>query len=340
MKLSDLEYPVESQIIAQEPCRVRDQSRLMILHRESARIEHGTFRQIGDFMEPGSLLVLNDSKVFPARIRGRKASGGKIELILLRNRSLHGWEALMKGKFRAGSRLIFKEGLSARLVSSLSGGSVLVEFEAGEKEVRDYLQKNGEVPLPPYIRRSAGPDDRSGYQTVYAKNTGSVAAPTAGLHFTPSLLKRLEEKGIEIVYLTLHVGIGTFRPIVADTCENHRMDPERYSITEKAAESLRRAKGEQRRIFAVGSTSARALESNARMPAPEQFGSSETDLFIFPGYSFKMVDALITNFHLPRSTVLALAAAFAGRELLFRAYESAIREGYRFYSYGDAMLIL
>jgi S-adenosylmethionine:tRNA ribosyltransferase-isomerase len=343
MKVSDFDYPAENQIIAQYPSSLRDSSRLMILKRKSGEIQHRRFENLPDLIEPGSLLVLNDSKVFPARLKGEKESGGKTEILLLREAKPFLWEALLRGKFRENQRLVFKGGLAGKLIAALGEGKVLIEFMEAESKVRNYLLKFGEIPLPPYIQRKDGSlerEDRENYQTVYAKHFGSVAAPTAGLHFTSTLLNRLRNKGIKIAAVTLHVGLGTFKGITCESIEDHRMDPEYFAVSEESAEAIRLAKSENRRIIAVGSTSTRVLESIAASDGGVSSQEGSTDLFIFPGYSFKLVQGLITNFHLPKSTLFVLTAAFAGREKIFDAYQVAIREGYRFYSYGDAMVIL
>lgn len=342
MKLSDFDYPAENQIIAQSPCLVRDRSRLMLLHRETGEILHQKFENLPDFIEPGSLLVLNDSRVFPARLRGEKQSGGKTEILLLGKSGSSSWEALLKGKFRENQILNFKGGLAGRLVKNLEEGKVLVEFKENEEALRNHFLEYGEVPLPPYIKREKGQflkDDSENYQTVYAKSYGSVAAPTAGLHFTRSLLDRIQQKGIETAAVTLHVGPGTFKGVTCEKIEDHRFDPENYSVSEESAEKIRFAKSEKRKIIAVGTTSARVLETIVTPEGEVMAGNGSTALFIFPGYSFKIVDALVTNFHLPKSTLLMLVSAFAGREKIFKAYASAIQERYRFYSYGDAMFI-
>lgn len=343
MKLSDFNYPAENQIIAQTPSFIRDRSRLMVLHRKTGQILHRTFEDLLYFLDPGSVLVLNDSKVFPARLRGMKESGGKTEILLLGKRAPSRWEVLLKGTFRKDQNLFFRGGLAGRLVESLEDGRALIEFKGEDQFIQNHFLRYGEVPLPPYIKRGKDDllnEDRENYQTVYAKSYGSVAAPTAGLHFTPSLLNRIQQKGIEIVAVTLHVGPGTFKGIAVAEIENHRMDPESYLVSEESVKTIRLAKSEKRKIIAVGTTSARVLETISTPEGEVIAGNGSTDLFIFPGYSFKIVDALVTNFHLPKSTLLMLTAAFSGREQLLTAYGIAIQESYRFYSYGDAMFIL
>lgn len=343
MKLSEFDYPAENKIIAQSPSGVRDKSRLMILHRKSGKIQHLLFENLPDLIDPGSLLIINDSKVFPARLKGVKKSGGKTEILLLREKTSCLWEALLKGRFKEGQTLYFTGGLTGKLVSALGEGKVLIEFKEDGSFVRNHLFRFGEVPLPPYIRRNDGKsmaEDSASYQTVYARSYGSVAAPTAGLHFTPHLLNRLQERGVEIASVTLHVGWGTFKGISSENVEEHRMESEYYCVSEDSAQAIRMAQSEKRKIIAVGTTSARVLESIAAPDRAISSGESSTELFIFPGYSFKIVEALITNFHLPMSTLLVLVSAFAGREQILRAYQTAILEKYRFYSYGDAMFIL
>ncbi|MBI1822903.1 MAG: tRNA preQ1(34) S-adenosylmethionine ribosyltransferase-isomerase QueA [Nitrospirae bacterium] len=343
MKLSEFDYPAENQIIAQSPSGVRDQSRLMVLHRKTGKIQHFRFENLPDLIEPESLLIVNDSKVFPARLKGVKKSGGKTEILLLREKNTCQWEALLRGRFREDQTLYFEGGLAGKLVSALGEGKVLIEFKEEGSFVRNHLLRFGEVPLPPYVRRDGGKseaEDFANYQTVYARSYGSVAAPTAGLHFTPQLLNRLQRRGVEIAAVTLHVGWGTFKGISSENVEEHRMDSENYCVSEESAKAIRMAHSEKRKIIAVGTTSARVLESIATPERAFSSGEGSTELFIFPGYSFNIVEALITNFHLPRSTLLVLVSAFAGREQILKAYQTAILEKYRFYSYGDAMFIL
>ncbi|MFI5303582.1 MAG: tRNA preQ1(34) S-adenosylmethionine ribosyltransferase-isomerase QueA [Nitrospiria bacterium] len=343
MKVSDFDYPLDNQIIAQYPCRIRDQCRLMVLRRETGQIEHKTFEDIPGFIDPGSLLVINDSRVFPARLRGEKRSGGKLEILILKKKDSSHWEALFKGKYKDNLTLLFKGGLKGRLVKALEKGKVLIDFQIDEKNIENHFLKYGEVPIPPYIKRTEAESlsiDSENYQTVYANAYGSVAAPTAGLHFTPKLLKRIRQKGVEIAVVTLHVGLGTFKGISCESVEDHKMETECYSVSEESAKIIRLAKSEKRKIISVGTTTTRVLETISTPEGKVASGNGNTDLFIFPGYSFKIVDALVTNFHLPKSTLLVLASAFAGRERLLRAYDTAIGMGYRFYSYGDAMFIL
>ncbi len=310
---------------------------------------HRSFRDLGRVLRPGDLLVLNDTKVIPARLYGRRRGGGKVEVLLIAEEARNRWWALVKpGRgLPVGRRLRFQEGVWAEVLDCGEGGRRLLQFD-GTTDIFALLPRLGEMPLPPYIKREAGSpvrsDDRAldakRYQTVYAKDSGAIAAPTAGLHFTEPLLADLERQGVEIASLTLHVGVGTFKPVTADRVEEHRMAPERYLIPEKTAAAIKRAKTEGRRVVAVGTTTTRALEDAARQGEVVRAGEGTAFLFITPGHRFQVVDALLSNFHLPRSTLLILVSTFAGRDLIFKAYTEAIRERYRFYSYGDAMVIV
>lgn len=345
MELKAFSYELPKSLIAAYPSRQREASRLLVLRRESGQILHAVFSELGNFLIPGDLLVLNDTKVFPARLRGTKESGGKAEVLLLERfadqRSL--WIALIEQakKPPVGSRIYFSDALEADVIGDLGGGRFGLEFYS-TGDFADQLEALGEPPLPPYIRRHRAtmPLDWERYQTVYAAHAGAIAAPTAGFHFTPGLFDQLSAKAIERALLTLHVGPGTFQPVRAAQIENHRMEGERYLLPAEAAEKINRAKANGRRVVAVGSTSTRTLEWIARKKGGIQADEGMARLFIRPGDSFRVVDALITNFHLPGSTPLVLVAAFAGLELVRRAYAEAIRLQYRFYSYGDAMLIL
>lgn len=334
MKRSLLEYDLPKESIAQHPRSRRDGSRLLHLPRGGGDPVHGRFRDLPGLLREGDLLVLNDTAVRQARLLGRRETGGKVEVLLLR-REGEAWMALTKcrGRLRAGERLIF-EGAEARVEGPAGAGEWRVTLDVSE----EILQRLGEPPLPPYIRRPEGPDerDRHRYQTVYASAVGSVAAPTAGLHFTRPLIRRLRRKGVEILPLALHIGPGTFRPIRADDVEDHRMDSEPYRIPPETVMGIDRARREGRRVIAVGTSTTRALETYSRTGNR----SGDADLFIHPPFDFRIVDGLITNFHLPGSTLIALVAAMVGRERILETYEDAARAGYRFYSYGDAMLIL
>jgi S-adenosylmethionine:tRNA ribosyltransferase-isomerase len=328
---SDFDYHLPPERIAQEAAP-RGESRLLVLDREGPD-RHARIHDLPRLLRPGDLLVLNDTRVIPARLYGRRPSGGRMEVLLIERRGEREWDALVKPGRRAqpGTRIDFEDGLAAEVVDKREDGRHLLRFS---EPVEPHLDRLGHIPLPPYIHRPDTPADRERYQTVYARHPGSVAAPTAGLHFTEELLREIEAAGIEIARVTLHVGIGTFKPVSAERIEEHRMESERYEISEETAAALRRA----RRVVAVGTTVVRTLESAAR-DGEVQPGSGSTELFITPGFNFQVVDALLTNFHLPRSTLLMLVSAFAGRERVLAANEEAIREGYRFYSYGDAMLV-
>jgi len=338
IRAEDFDYALPPDRIAQHPVEPRDHARLMVLHRDSGKLEHRRFYEVVDYLRRGDVLVINETRVFPARLVGKRPSGGKVELLLVRPLGRDTWEALAKPgrKVRPGERLLFGEGkLTGEVVERTEDGKRVVRF-SGDIET---LRNLGQVPLPPYIRRSPIPEDRERYQTVYARVEGSVAAPTAGLHFTEELLERLREKGVEVVPIVLHVGPGTFRPVRGEVSE-HRMEAEYYEVSPRAAEVVNLAREKGGRVVAVGTTSVRTLETVADEEGRVRPGSGWTELFIYPPYRFRVVDALITNFHLPRSTLLMLVAAFAGRERVLEAYMEAVRLGYRFYSYGDAMLII
>lgn len=338
MNLSDFDYELDERLIAQYPNPARDRSRLMVLDRAEKRFAHRVFKEILKYFRPGDLLILNDTKVFPARLIGRrKDTGGKIEILLIREDHDHTWEVLAKGNLRPGVIILFDQGISGELRDSLGEGRFLVRFSLDSNILTERI---GSIPLPPYIKRVADKEDEERYQTIWARSTGSIAAPTAGLHFTDRLLKETGSSGVDILFLTLHIGPGTFQPIRADRIEDHKMEAEYYNISQDTAIAIRRAKEEGRRIIALGTTAARALETIFSPDLSIISLQGHTGLFIYPGYRFKIVDCLITNFHLPMSTLFLLASAFAGRELIISAYKEAMRLGYRFYSYGDAMLIL
>ncbi len=349
LRISDFEYPLDPSFIAQEPSPRREAARLMVCRGGADGVVHTAFNRIGDHLEDGALLVLNDTKVFPARLAGRKAgTGGRVEVLLLRDRGGGEWECLLKpGRRLAKGAEIEFEGspLVGRVGDRVRGGTFAVGFR-GTEEIEREIDRIGRVPLPPYIRRPpagsrcAPCDDRERYQTVYARRRGAVAAPTAGLHFSAELLERLAARGIATTALTLHVGPGTFLPVREEYVDDHRMHPEWYEIREETAARIARARGEGRRLVAVGTTVARALEAAADEGGAVRPGAGWTDIFIRPPYRFKVVQNLLTNFHLPGSTLLMLVAALAGRETVLGLYETAKRERYRFYSYGDAMLVL
>ncbi len=348
MRLEDFDYHLPPDRIAQDPLEPRDSSRLLVLNRASGEIRHAVFREIGDFLEEGDLLVFNDTRVLPARLYARKrGTGGRVEILLLRRREERTWEALVGGKrVQTGASLVLageKESagaVQAEVAGDLGGSIRLLRFS---QPITPRLAAFGHTPLPPYIHKKLRDPER--YQTVYARDPGSAAAPTAGLHFTPELIARLEGRGVRTAFVTLHVGLDTFAPVTEQRVEDHVLHAEWIDVPARAAESVNRARAEGRRVIAVGTTSVRALESAAR-DAETRGGrelaafAGDTRLFILPGYRFRAVDAMVTNFHLPRSTLLMMVSAFAGRERILRAYAEAIRLTYRFYSFGDAMLIL
>ncbi|MFQ5913969.1 MAG: tRNA preQ1(34) S-adenosylmethionine ribosyltransferase-isomerase QueA [Nitrospinota bacterium] len=346
MDISEFDYPLPGDRIAQEPLPDRDASKLLVLDRRTAGVSHHVFRDLPDLLDPQDLLVMNDTKVIPARVLGKKAkTGGSVEFLLLEDRGSGFWECLARGKgrLRVGTTIEFAEGVRAVVESKGDSERIQVRFTPLEG-FRQWLARRGRVPLPPYILRPDRPEDRERYQTVYARAEGAVAAPTAGLHFTHALMQRLEERGIERVSVTLHVGPGTFRPIRTRRVEDHAMDPERTHVSPDGARRIQEAQAAGRCIAAVGTTVVRTLEGRA-VSGPHgeitlQPGWAPVSLYISPGYRFRLVGALVTNFHLPRSTLLVLVSAFAGRERILEAYEEALRKNYRFYSYGDAMLIL
>ncbi len=345
MKTSDFDYDLPQELIAQSPIEPRDASRLMVLDRRTGAIEHRTFHDLADYVAAGDVLICNQSRVIPARLFGHKVpTGGKVELLLVAKRGEQVWEVLTKGrKVRVGTQIELNndkgEGLIGRVVGQAGDGTRLMEFQSPIEPLLDDL---GVVPLPPYIHEPLEEPER--YQTIYARVKGSVAAPTAGLHFTPQLMEDLEAKGVEFAFVTLHIGLDTFRPVRTENIEDHPMHSEHCQISPRVAEQINHAKAQGRRIIAVGTTSVRVLETAVHNPEPETWNlkpfTGWTNLFIYPGYPFRAVDALITNFHLPHSTLLMLVAAFAGKELIDQAYQEAIQRKYRFYSFGDAMLIL
>jgi len=340
LRVSGFDYELPEELIAQTPVEPRDAARLLVVHRDTGRMEHRVFRDLPQYLRAGDVLVLNDTRVMPARLFGVKAStGGRVEVMLLQRRGPDTWEALVRPGRRlpVGTQIVFGEGqLSAHVIDRTEAGGRVLRFVPAD-DLDERLRELGQVPLPPYIRAPLADPER--YQTVYARDAGSAAAPTAGLHFTTELLERLERMGVEVVHLTLHVGLGTFRPVQVERVEEHRMHAEYFSVPEATAEAVNAAKREGRRVVAVGTTVARTLEASAA-DGQVRGGDGWTDLFIYPGYRWKIVDALITNFHLPRSTLLMLVSAFLGRERTLAAYQEAVRQRYRFYSLGDAMLIL
>lgn len=341
MKRQDFYFELPEELIAQDPLEDRSGSRLLVVDKETGEVSHHIFKEIIDYLEPGDCLVLNDTKVIPARLIGAKEdTGGKIEVLLLKRREDHIWETLVKPgrKARCGTRISFGDGmLTGEVVEIAEEGNRLIRFEY-EGIFEEILDRLGQMPLPPYITHQL--EDKNRYQTVYARHTGSAAAPTAGLHFTPELLKAIEEKGVDIAEVTLHVGLGTFRPVKTENILEHHMHSEYYRIEEEAAEKINRAKEKGNRVICVGTTSCRTIESAADEKGRLRACSGWTDIFIYPGYQFRVLDCLITNFHLPESTLIMLVSALAGREHVLEAYEEAVRERYRFFSFGDAMLVI
>ncbi|MGM9522261.1 MAG: tRNA preQ1(34) S-adenosylmethionine ribosyltransferase-isomerase QueA [Oscillospiraceae bacterium] len=340
MKTSDFFYDLPKELIAQTPLDKRDESRLMLLDKETGKVEHRHFYELPDFLNPGDCLVLNDSRVLPARLFGKRPTGGAVEVLLLNDKGSGVWECLTRPgkKTRAGMELVFGDGeLTARVLSEIEGGNRLIKFDYDGIFI-EILERLGRMPLPPYIHEELHDSER--YQTVYSRELGSAAAPTAGLHFTPELLKKIEDKGIPLAYVTLHVGLGTFRPVKEDEIENHDMHSEFCQISPEAAEIINRTKKNGGRVVCIGTTSCRTVESFADNDGFLKPCSGWTNIFIYPGYKFKCLDALVTNFHLPESTLLMLVSALAGRENVLAAYEEAVRERYRFFSFGDAMLIM
>lgn len=340
MKVADFDYFLPEELIAQHPVEPRDASRLLVLHRENGLIEHKIFHEIIDFFQPGDVLVINDTKVLPARIFATRETGAVIEVVLLKQLNYNSWEVLVRPgrKVKPGTRLIFAAGeLEAVCRGETEAGGRILEFSFAGNFFA-ILDRIGQMPLPPYIKEKL--EDRDRYQTVYAREKGSAAAPTAGLHFTHELLSKIEKRGIIIATVMLHVGLGTFRPVKAENVEDHLMHDEYYEVNAENAEKINRAKRQGGRVIAVGTTSTRTLETVSSENGEVFAQQGWTRSFIYPGYTFKVVDALITNFHLPKSTLLMLVSALAGRENVLRAYEEAVRLQYRFFSFGDAMLII
>ncbi|MBK9601017.1 MAG: tRNA preQ1(34) S-adenosylmethionine ribosyltransferase-isomerase QueA [Anaerolineales bacterium] len=349
MKTSDFDYVLPESSIAQTPAEPRDSSRLLVLHRDSGEVEHRIFHDLGLFLQPNDLLILNRTRVIPARIFAKKETGGKVELLLLRRRDVLTWEALVGGKgLRVGKKVVIEvdgDGhgenfLQAEIIEILEGSERLIRFS---EPIEPYFPKVGNIPLPPYIHEKLTDPER--YQTVFAKEAGSAAAPTAGLHFTPQLLDALQAKGVKVGYVTLHVGLDTFAPVTEESPEEHKIHTEWCELSQETADLINQTRQNGGRVVAVGTTSVRTLESAAQssMADPQSLISSfigPTSIYILPGYQFKVVNAMVTNFHLPKSTLIMLVSAFAGRERILETYNLAVREGYRFYSFGDAMLIV
>ena len=339
MKVSEFNYNLPEELIAQTPIEKRDESRLMVLDRKGQTIENKKFEDIINYLEPGYRLVRNNTKVIPARIYGKKETGANVEFLLLNNIEGDIWESIVRpgNKLHVGTKVIFGNGkLKAEILEIMPGGTRKVKFSY-DGIFNEILDEIGLMPLPPYIHEELKDKDR--YQTVYAKYDGSAAAPTAGLHFTPELLKELEEKGVKIANVTLHVGIGTFRPVKEENVENHEMHTEHFYIKKEDVEKINETKKHGKRVIAVGTTSCRVLETIADENGLVKEAEGDTNIFIYPGYKFKCLDGLITNFHLPQSTLLMLVSALAGREYIMKAYNEAVKEKYRFFSFGDAMFI-
>ena len=341
MKRSEFYYDLPQNLIAQDPLEQRDHSRLMVLNKETGEIEHRHFYDIVDLLNEGDVLVLNDSKVMPARLYGvKEGTMGKFEMLLLEQKGYNLWEVLVRPgkKAKIGARFVFGNGLLTATVRDIvEEGNRIVEFEY-DGNFFDVLDQIGEMPLPHYITHKL--EDKDRYQTVYAKELGSSAAPTAGLHFTPELLKKIQEKGVKVEFVTLHVGLGTFRPVKEEEITDHKMHTEHYQMSQKTADAINEAKANGKRVSAVGTTSCRTLESVAQKEGCIRASEGYTDIFIYPGYQFKVLDCLITNFHLPESTLIMLVSALAGYEHTMHAYQVAVQEQYRFYSFGDAMLVV
>jgi len=342
LRIEEFDYDLPQEMIAQKAVEPRDASRLLVLHRERDLLEHRHFYDLPAYLKPGDVLVLNDTRVIPARLWGRRAgTGAKIEVLLLTRCDRDTWEALVRPGKRVpvGTEIIFgRDELKARVLAVTAFGGRVLRFFYQEGPFDLLLERLGEMPLPPYIKEKSADPRR--YQTVYARQDGSAAAPTAGLHFTPGLLEQIRQQGVKIVYLLLHVGLGTFRPVKVENIEEHRMHAEYYEVTAAAAAAINEARAGGGRVVAAGTTVVRTLETVSTAAGIIEAGSGWTDIFIYPGYRYKAVDCLITNFHLPRSTLLMLVSAFAGRERIIDAYRVAVAEGYRFFSFGDAMLIL
>ena len=341
MKLSDFNYDLPKELIAQDPLSNRESSRLMLLNKETGEIEHKIFSDIIDYLNPGDCLVINDTKVIPARLIGTKiGTDAHIEVLLLKRRENDIWEVLVKPgkKARPGCKISFGDGLlTGEIIDVVEEGNRLIKFTY-DGIFEEILDRLGEMPLPPYITHKL--QDKNRYQTVYAKHEGSAAAPTAGLHFTPELLEQIEKKGVRLAYVTLHVGLGTFRPVKEENLKDHHMHSEFYQVTKEAADIINQTKEAGGRVICVGTTSCRTIESAAGADGKVEAGSDNTEIFIYPGYQFKVLDGLITNFHLPESTLIMLVSALAGREHVLHAYQTAVQNRYRFFSFGDAMIIL
>ena len=348
MKLSQFKFDLPEELLAEYPNETRDECRLMVVHRESGKIEHKLFKDILDYFDEGDVFIINNTKVFPARLYGNKEkTGAQIEVFLLRelNREMRLWDVLVDParKIRVGNKLYFGESdLVAEVIDNTTsrGRTIRFLYDGTDEEFYSAIEAMGETPLPKYIKRPVEPEDKERYQTVYAEEIGAVAAPTAGMHFTPQLLKRLEIKGIDLAPITLHVGLGTFRPVDVEDLTKHKMDSESFTINEQSADMVNNALDIKKRVCAIGTTSMRSIESSVSAHSRLKPKSAWTDKFIFPPYEFKIANSLVTNFHTPESTLLMMTCAFGGYDLIMKAYEEAVKEKYQFFSYGDAMLIL
>jgi S-adenosylmethionine:tRNA ribosyltransferase-isomerase len=348
MKLSEFKFDLPANLLAMHPAKERDEARMMVVHRDSGKIEHKIFKEILNYFDDGDTIVINDTKVFPARMYGNKEkTGAKIEVFLLRelNKDIHLWDVLVDParKIRVGNKLYFGESdLVAEVIDNTTsrGRTIKFLFDGTDEEFYKTINELGETPLPKYIKREAQPEDRERYQTVYAKHVGAVAAPTAGLHFTKEVLKRLEFKGINVTPVTLHVGLGTFRPVDVEDLTKHKMDSESFIVPEETATLVNQALDNKKRVCSIGTTTLRALESSVSANGRLKPNQGWTDKFIFPPHDFRIANALLTNFHMPESTLLMMAAAFGGYDLIMEAYNAAVKEKYNFFSYGDAMLII
>ena len=348
MKLSEFKFDLPANLLAMHPAKERDEARMMVVHRDSGKIEHKIFKEILNYFDDGDTMVINDTKVFPARMYGNKEkTGAKIEVFLLRelNKDIHLWDVLVDParKIRVGNKLYFGESdLVAEVIDNTTsrGRTIKFLFDGTDEEFYKTINELGETPLPKYIKREAQPEDRERYQTVYAKHVGAVAAPTAGLHFTKEVLKRLEFKGINVTPVTLHVGLGTFRPVDVEDLTKHKMDSESFIVPEETTVLVNQALDNKKRVCAIGTTTLRALESSVSANGRLKPNQGWTDKFIFPPHDFRIANALLTNFHMPESTLLMMAAAFGGYDLIMEAYNAAVKDKYNFFSYGDAMLII
>ncbi|QNO15726.1 tRNA preQ1(34) S-adenosylmethionine ribosyltransferase-isomerase QueA [Alkalicella caledoniensis] len=340
MEVKDYDFYLPEKLIAQKPSERRDHSRLLVLSKESGNIEHKSFYECLEFLNPNDLIIFNDTKVLPARLFGNKVSGGKVEVMLLNEVAKGTWECLAKPgkKLKEGTQILFSHGLEGIVEDDTEFGGKTIKFNMHGLDFLEAIDKIGELPLPPYIKEK--PEDYGRYQTVYAQNVGAVAAPTAGLHFTEELLDKINAKGVETSFITLHVGLGTFRPVQVEKIEEHKMHSEFYSISKETVEAIKKCKERKGRVVAVGTTVVRTLETIANLNDELTPTSGWTDIFIYPGYNFKIVNGLFTNFHLPKSTLVMLVSAFAGKEKVMNAYSEAVTEEYRFFSFGDGMLIL